>query len=33
MHFKYNVTGAERKAFVEAVSEIIGNPAHWTSGK
>jgi hypothetical protein len=29
MEFKYNVTGQERKALVEAISEILDTPAHY----
>ncbi|MDR0943194.1 MAG: hypothetical protein LBM41_01535 [Ruminococcus sp.] len=29
MDFKYNVTGQERKALVEAISEILQTPAHY----
>jgi hypothetical protein len=29
MEFKYNVTGQERKALVEAISEITNQPAHY----
>jgi hypothetical protein len=29
MEFKYNVTGQERKALVEAISEILDTPSHY----